>query len=248
MGKEFRAFFAVCSILIIILLAALVIFVFAYKYFSLHTYNILLLFFITLIIILITSVIAAFSAIMIVYSGEKVGMFVLKYAKVSLWMLTPIVAMLTGISHVNRDRIRNFFIQLNNIIVSGNSRKYRPEDITILLPHCLQYSNCNVKVTSGIENCRRCGKCRIGSLAVLGEKYNVKIYVVTGGTAARNIVFKDNPKALLSVACERDLASGIMDTRRIPVIGILNERPNGPCIDTIVDVAKVEEEIRKLLN
>ena len=50
------------------------------------------------------------------------------------------------------------------------------------------------------------------------------------------------------MACERDLTSGIQDCYPLPVFGILNERPNGPCLDTFVPLDKVEEAIRLFLN
>ena len=50
---------------------------------------------------------------------------------------------------------------------------------------------------------------------------------------------------IIAVACERDLISGMMDISQIPVIGILNQRPYGPCRDTYVDVNKIEYYIQK---
>ena len=51
------------------------------------------------------------------------------------------------------------------------------------------------------------------------------------------------PKGIIAVACERDLTSGIVDVGEMDVIGILIDRPNGPCIDTKVDIKKLEEAI-----
>jgi len=49
------------------------------------------------------------------------------------------------------------------------------------------------------------------------------------------------------VACERDLTSGIKDCYPLPVIGILNERPFGPCFNTIVDVSKIDAALSQVL-
>jgi hypothetical protein len=46
------------------------------------------------------------------------------------------------------------------------------------------------------------------------------------------------------VACERDLTSGIQDTHPLPVYGILNERPEGPCRNTLVDLTTLEKALR----
>ncbi|WP_279378941.1 DUF116 domain-containing protein [Acetivibrio straminisolvens] len=71
--------------------------------------------------------------------------------------------------------------------------------------------------------------------------------MVTGGTAARNIVSKIRPKIIVSVACERDLSSGIADVGSIPVIGIINDRPNGPCYNTNVDVNALKKKLENII-
>jgi len=59
---------------------------------------------------------------------------------------------------------------------------------------------------------------------------------------------ENRPEAIVAVACELDLTTGIQDTYPIPVIGILNERPNGPCINTKVDIGKVRDAIIDFLE
>ena len=44
------------------------------------------------------------------------------------------------------------------------------------------------------------------------------------------------------------LTTGIQDKYPIPVIGILNERPNGPCINTEVDMEKVKRAVADFLE
>ena len=56
------------------------------------------------------------------------------------------------------------------------------------------------------------------------------------------------PKAIIAIACERDLASGMADVFPIPVIGVLNQRPNGPCCNTTVDIKKVREAVELLID
>jgi hypothetical protein len=72
--------------------------------------------------------------------------------------------------------------------------------------------------------------------------------IATGGTLARRVIVETLPKAIVAVACERDLTSGIQDSYPIPVIGILNERPFGPCRDTRVDLSKVAAAVRFFLR
>ena len=72
--------------------------------------------------------------------------------------------------------------------------------------------------------------------------------VATGGTLARRIVVEKKPNIIIGVACERDLTSGIQDSYPIPVFGILNRRPNGPCYDTDVDLELVERGMVAVLG
>jgi len=49
------------------------------------------------------------------------------------------------------------------------------------------------------------------------------------------------------VACEGDLTSGIRDCYPLPVLGVLNDRPFGPCYNTSVDLERIEEAIKAVL-
>ncbi len=70
--------------------------------------------------------------------------------------------------------------------------------------------------------------------------------VATGGTLARRVIEEKRPKAVIAVACERDLSSGIIDSFPLFVYGLPNMRPNGPCRDTFVDVGALNELIEKI--
>ena len=69
----------------------------------------------------------------------------------------------------------------------------------------------------------------------------------SGGTLARLAVNMGRPMAMVGGACERDLRRGIQDVFPLPVIGVLNERPNGPCFNTRADMGKIEEAIRSFI-
>ncbi len=164
-------------------------------------------------------------------------------AKVFLPLMT-IFARLLGIS---KSRVRASFIKVNNELVAAETGRYPANQILVLLPHCLQSSRCAHRLTYDILNCKRCGKCPVDGLLCLSEKYGIHIAIATGGTIARRIVVQKRPKLILAVACERDLASGIQDTFPIPVYGVLNERPNGPCLDTRVALPHLEAALRYFL-
>lgn len=149
---------------------------------------------------------------------------------------------------ISKDEIRKIFIKINNAYVYSNQYDFKSEDLAILIPHCIQNHNCKLKVTNNIDNCKKCGMCKINELQQLKEKYNTKIFIATGGTLARKIIVDNKPKAVIAVACERDLTSGVRDIKKIPVLGIFNSRPNGPCIDTNININEVEKAINFFTN
>jgi hypothetical protein len=136
---------------------------------------------------------------------------------------------------------------MNNSLVASQRLAIKPDRVLILLPHCLQLFDCDIKVTGGIDKCIRCGRCDIKGLAELAEKYRIDISVATGGTLARKVIVEKRPKLVVAVACERDLTSGIKDCYPLPVLGVLNDRPFGPCFNTSVDVAKIEAALLTVL-
>lgn len=113
----------------------------------------------------------------------------------------------------------------------------------LLLPHCLQVDACDVRITHDVRKCKRCGRCEIKDLIEISEEKRLDLFVATGGTVARRIVHDGRPDAIVAIACERDLSSGIVDTFPVPVLGITNERPCGPCLNTRVDLMRVREAL-----
>lgn len=163
-------------------------------------------------------------------------------------LLFPITLAIGQLVNIDRNRIKSSFIEVNNQLVYAQKMRFRPDQVMILAPHCLQQSSCPHKITLDISNCRRCGSCVIQPLRDLADAYGVPLVVATGGTLARKFIEKYHPQAIVAVACERDLTSGIIDANPLPVLGVLNERPEGPCFNTTVDINKVAEAIRFFLG
>lgn len=163
-------------------------------------------------------------------------------------ILFPLLIVVGKCLGISEDEIRRSFVAINNRLVLAEAKKVKPEKLLLLLPHCLQNHECTVRITGDVKNCQECGKCKIKDLVGLSEKYKVPISVATGGTLARKIVVEKKSEVIIGVACERDLTSGIQDSYPIPVFGILNQRPFGPCYDTDVDLELVEKGISIFLE
>ena len=62
------------------------------------------------------------------------------------------------------------------------------------------------------------------------------------------ISFAHQSQAVMAIACERDLVSGIQDVYPLPAVGVLNIRPNGPCNNTKVDMEQVRRVLAELIE
>lgn len=178
-----------------------------------------------------------------VIKDKKINTLLMKMNFKIVSILFPIITFIANLIGISKNEIRKVYIKLNNKYIYSNKYNIKPEEILILIPHCVQKNSCKLKVTTKIETCAKCGLCNIGDLVRLKEKTNVNIFVATGGTLARKIIIDNRPKAVIAVACERDLTAGVQDVKKIPVLGVFNKRPNGPCVDTSIDIKEVEDAI-----
>ena len=160
--------------------------------------------------------------------------------------LFPVALLVGKLFRVDRNSILRSFIAVNNYLVRSKKVNLPGQQVMILAPHCLQNSKCPHKITIDVENCKECGNCKIGELKQLAAQYECKLRVVTGGTLARKAIKDQHLGAVVAIACERDLSLGIQDIPVIPVLGVLNRRPHGPCMNTDVDMTRVDNAIHFL--
>ena len=150
--------------------------------------------------------------------------------KVSITFLVPTILKLGTQLGFSRDRLSNSFVKVSNTLIRSRAQKIDPEKLLILLPRCLN-------------------KPLLRTITDFSQLRNIPVYIVAGGEKAREIVYSVRPKAIIGVACERDLLSGIQEIiDRIPVIGIPNIRPEGPCKNTLIDIHDFERAVQTFLG
>ena len=181
--------------------------------------------------------------VLTLYKGRE-AFFLWRMRGLIVKVIYPLTLFLGSLLRISREKIQESFVEVNNQLVRSRKIKVKHDRLLLLMPHCIQYNECRTRVTGDIRNCERCGRCKIPDLIKLSEQYGLDIYVATGGTLARRLIEEKKPQAVVAVACRRDLTSGIADSYPLPVIGILNERPYGPCINTVFDLQKVKDAIR----
>jgi hypothetical protein len=148
----------------------------------------------------------------------------------SITFLVPIVLKFGLQLGISRDRMGNSFVKVSNTLIRTTAKTVKPENLLILLPRCLQ-------------------KPLLTTITEFSNRWKIPVHTVSGGEKAREIVYKLKPKAIIGVACERDLLSGIQEIlHKIPVIGIPNRRPEGPCKNTIIDIREFERAVQTFLG
>ncbi len=126
---------------------------------------------------------------------------------------------------ISRDRMGHSFVRVSNSVSRALKPQARQERLMILLPRCL-------------------AKEQLQAINALKERYPLTVHTVSGGELARKKVKELKPTAIIGVACERDLVSGIRDVgNRFSVIGIPNRRPQGPCKETLIDMRELIDAI-----
>ena len=183
--------------------------------------------------------------VLTIWSARTIpSLFSGRLIRATLHILFPIALFLGQALGISQERIRSSFIEVNNQMIRARREQVPANQVLVLAPHCLQDSECPHKITLHPDNCEMCGNCQVADLISLREQYGVELTFATGGTLARRFVQVYHPRAIVAIACDRDLASGIQDASPLPVLGVLNERPNGPCFNTRINLRDIEEAIR----
>jgi len=156
-------------------------------------------------------------------------------------LMLPLMVFLGRVCGFSREKVLLSFVKVNNELMLASGVRCIPDKLLVLAPHCVQRSDCPHRLTTDVERCERCGRCPVSGFLELRDRYGFRLCVATGGTIARRIVVELRPKLIIAIACERDLSNGIQDCYPIPVFGLPNERPCGPCRDTLVSLARFEE-------
>jgi hypothetical protein len=125
-----------------------------------------------------------------------------------------------------RDWVENASVKVYNALASHRGRKVGTGELLVLIPRCLSKQTLD------------------GVLGIAG-KYDVPVFVATRGQLARRVIRERRPRAVVAVACERDMVSGLHDVAgKVPVLGLTMTLPSGPCKDAVLDLPKLDEWVR----
>jgi hypothetical protein len=131
---------------------------------------------------------------------------------------------------VQRDWTDHAAVEVYDRLAFARTRTVSADELLILIPRCLS-------------------RTALEGVLEIAKRYDVAAFVATRGQLARRVIRERRPKAVVAVACERDMISGLHDVAgRVPVLGLTMQLPNGPCKDASIDIAKMEEFVKKYLK
>ncbi len=165
-----------------------------------------------------------------------------------LTISAPLTILARRLFNISKEDVQRSFIEVNNYLIQVKRFGLSADKILLLLPQCLQHSDCKVRIAKNILNCKQCGNCQIEEIIRICKPFGVNACVATGGTLARKLIAERKPKAIIAVACERELVDGISDCYPLPVYAILNQRPYGPCADTSATMGRLRSAIVHFLS
>ena len=139
------------------------------------------------------------------------------------------------------------FVSLSNMMTKLRKKKCPPEALLLLFPHCIQNSKCKQNIKHDLNECKRCGKCKVKDLLEVSEEYGISIAIASGGRIALKRVMAEEVQGVVAIACEKELRTGLMAAMPKAIFAVPNLRPNGYCVDTDVYMDDVLKAVERFL-
>jgi hypothetical protein len=143
-----------------------------------------------------------------------------------------------GIIGLSPDNIDSLYIELKNEIHKNSFSKAPAKHKLVFLPQCLRKSSrCKARLGEEGYECVACSKdCKASKVKKLGEAAGYRVFIVPGGSMVGKIVTKYRPKAVVGVACVKELVMALEELR-VPTHAVQLLRDG--CVETDVDIDKV---------
>jgi uncharacterized protein len=147
----------------------------------------------------------------------------------------PFLALMRWTSQVARrfgarDWVEHAAVEIYNGLASRRGRRVGKGELLVLIPRCL-------------------AKDALDGILEVAGRYEVPVFVATRGQLARRAIKERRPRAVVAVACERDMVSGLHDVAaKVPVLGLTMRLPSGPCKDAAVDLGRFETWVKSFVE
>lgn len=146
------------------------------------------------------------------------------FLKLMLW--TSHVARRFGV----RDPVEHAAVDVYNALAERRGHKVGQGELLVLIPRCLS-------------------KATLDGVLEIAGRYEVPVFVATRGQLARRAIKERRPRAVVAVACERDMVTGLHDVAgKLPVLGLTMSLPAGPCKDAVIEMERFESFVKSFVE
>lgn len=131
---------------------------------------------------------------------------------------------------ISKDRLGYSLLEIHNELTRLRMGQPSKGRLLVLSPRCIDRDTAD-------------------QIRSLSAEYDCDFYMAPTGAQARQKVVQSKPAAIIGIACERDLISGIRDVGKyFPVLGVTNKRPIGPCKGAFIDMNELRSGIDVFRN
>lgn len=142
-----------------------------------------------------------------------------------------------GIKPENVDRL---YVELKNSMHRDRFSRHSPESKAVFLPQCLRNNaTCKARLGEMGWECVKCSghkDCKVFAIKERAQERGYRVFIVPGGSLVFKIIKELKPKAVLGVACIKELVMAA-DELKIPIQCVLLSRDG--CVNTDVDLDEV---------
>jgi hypothetical protein len=144
---------------------------------------------------------------------------------------------LVGLKPENIDRL---YIEFKNDHYKEKFRSIEPGQKIVFLPQCLRRPNCKATLDEKGYHCVNCSaECKVSAIKAKAEGLGYRLFVCPGGSMIAKIILSYRPKAVLGIACIKEILMAAEDLEQVRVPYQSVELLKNGCVNTDVDLQHV---------
>ena len=160
-------------------------------------------------------------------------------------LLEDPMAFALGVFGVKSSMVNSLMVDVRNSIFDQISIKIPNNERMLFLPYCLRSRECPARLEEDGLMCLMCGRCDVGRIKKEAESLGYRVFIVPGSSLIKRILDRYKPSAVVGVGCHSEVRAGAMKMAAIgmPAKGLILDKDG--CIDTVVDVSRLFEILKK---
>ena len=144
-----------------------------------------------------------------------------------------------GFLGVKPENIDRLYMELKNDFYRDTFKRISPRQKMVFLPQCLRNPNCKAVVSRTGYQCTGCSnrdRCKVYKIKARAESLGYRVFISPGGSMVLNMVRKLQPRAILGIACMKEI---IIAMESLGVPGQAVELTRDGCVNTDVNLKEV---------